>query len=122
MSIYTPDRWVIIECSYDNSITYKILAGWYGGFAGSNSWKLSSGIVEVVTTDYGYDFLNQSGSTYKCVERYSGLSLLTASIHESMIKQASEDANIKVRLIDRDEIPALALKIKELNDKDNYEK
>ncbi len=50
MSEYTPDKWVVIEIDYDGVKTQKILSSWYGGWAGSDSWRLSSGITEVLTS------------------------------------------------------------------------
>ena len=49
MSTYTPDKFVLIDYSpvYPPKERYAILAGFYGGFAGSNSWKRSISIASV---------------------------------------------------------------------------
>ena len=50
MSTYTPDLWVILEFKEKDSeeVNRKVLASWYGGYAGSDSWKLSSGITKQI--------------------------------------------------------------------------
>lgn len=79
MSNYTPDAWHIIKIAgYKDSDgpVYKVLAGWYGGYAGSDSWKLNSGITKITDQGEYYDVDGYSGSTYRCykgVERFSGL-------------------------------------------------
>ena len=36
-----PHKWVVIDYGkeYEDTQRYAILAGWYGGFAGSDSWN-----------------------------------------------------------------------------------
>ena len=45
---YFPHNWVVIDYGEEYAATqrYAILAGWYGGFTGIDSWKRSSPIVE----------------------------------------------------------------------------
>jgi len=81
MSTYTPDAWVILEV---NSIEYgktrKILAGWYGGYCGSDSWKLSSGnLKEYIDGDFSV-FPQESGSIYRCHRHAQRLTGYTSSI------------------------------------------
>lgn len=77
MSEYHPDSWVIVEInSAEHEVIHKVLAGWYGGFAGSNSWKLSSGIVSIAESGELVTMPQSSGSTYVCHkgdERMSGM-------------------------------------------------
>lgn len=73
---YTPDVWVVVEFTgSDVGEPYRrVLGGWYGGWGGSNSWKMSSGITETVEHTDHWEFRNASGSVYRCgkaVERYS---------------------------------------------------
>lgn len=86
---YAPDVWVVLKIqSKEFPTVYKILAGWYGGFAGSNSWKLSSGITSIHKDGEGYThFLNHSGSTYICHPNSYRLSGLTSSILATWQKQ-----------------------------------
>ena len=47
MSDYTPDRWMIARITSHNHPTIdKIIGSWYGGYAGSDEWRFSSGITK----------------------------------------------------------------------------
>ena len=81
MSTYSPDRWILVEItSKEHATIQKILAGWYGGFAGSNSWKLSSGNVTFIDKGDYYESLQESGSTYKLYKASEGFTGLTAGM------------------------------------------
>lgn len=93
---YVPDVWVILKITFKNDKPlYKILAGWYGGYAGSNSWKLSSGITSV---EQDPDFQDQShyhqysGSTYITNKCNYGFSSMTSSMLASWVKESDEGA------------------------------
>ena len=88
MSEYTPDCWVVIEIAADDTKVQRILSSWYGGFAGSNSWRLSSGITGVEELEDSYIIKNESGSIYTCYKRRYGMSSYTAGILEDFKKQA----------------------------------
>jgi hypothetical protein len=76
MSEYTPDRWTMLEITGKGSEPIrKIFAGWYGGYLGSDSWKLNSGVTNIRIDDSGhYEFDGQSGSTYYCHTNTYGMS------------------------------------------------
>ena len=74
MSTYYPDRWVIIEIDYNGDVIRKVLAGWYGGFASGDSWKLSSGITDIKLEGDVYAFTNESGSIYYCHKNNNSMS------------------------------------------------
>ena len=64
---YTPDGWIVVEFrTNDGEVNRKVMASWYGGYLGSDRWKLSSGITETIEHEDHYDFINHSGSVYKC--------------------------------------------------------
>ncbi len=88
MSEYTPDCWVIIEIAMEGSTVQRILSSWYGGWAGSDSWRLSSGITEVEVLEGLYIIKNHSGSIYTCYKKRYGMSSYTAGILEDFKKQA----------------------------------
>ena len=88
MSEYTPDRWVVIEIAMDNTKIQRILSSWYGGWAGSDSWRLSSGITEVEELEDSYIIKNESGSVYTCFKKRYGMSAYASGILESFKKQA----------------------------------
>lgn len=67
MSEYTPDRWLLLKITNDkNESHYRVFATWRGGYLGSDSWQMNSGITKVTeNTDY-YFFEGASGSLYIC--------------------------------------------------------
>ncbi len=66
MSINIPDTWQVVKMQRGSETNYKVFAGWYGGYTGGDSWKLSSGIVAVKEYSDRYEFKNHSGSIYIC--------------------------------------------------------
>ena len=88
MSKYIPDKWVVIEMDNGEDKIQKILSTWYGGYLGSNSWRLSSGITEVEELDDSYIIKNQSGSVYICFKNRYGMSIYTSGILEGFKKHA----------------------------------
>lgn len=80
MSTYTPDKFVLIDygTDYHPKERYAILAGFYGGFAGSNSWKRSSSIASVeVVDDKQLIVTTYSGSKYVLYKGCVGVTMLT---------------------------------------------
>lgn len=91
-NVYAPDKWVIIEIkNKDHEAHRRVLGSWYGGFAGSDSWRASSGITEVIDEGDHYHVLNESGSTYNCFKGCEGMSGYTMGVLSRMQKQAEED-------------------------------
>lgn len=79
MSNYWPDNWVIIKLKGDDP-HYRVLAGWSGGYATGDSWRLNSGITKVTEDDSSYHFSGSSGSTYHCGKQSYTLRMNTAGI------------------------------------------
>ena len=88
MSEYTPDKWVVIEIAMEGTVVQRILSSWYGGWAGSDSWRLSSGITGVEELEDSYIIKNESGSVYTCFKGRYGMSAYAMSILEDFKKQA----------------------------------
>lgn len=100
--IYHPDKWALIRLhSPDGTFVYKILASWYGGYAGSDSWKLSSGVVSSKDNDGVFEFGNYSGSVYKGSLQNYGTSSYTFGIFNSWITDAPD---IKIELIQEENV------------------
>jgi len=97
-NIYTPDRWVMVEFSHENHTIQKILAGWYGGFAGADSWKLSSGVVDTADLGDAFEFSNHSGSIYRCGKNSQGFSLLTRSVLDGWLKECENDSSLTIKV------------------------
>ena len=75
MQTYTPDTWVILLFDFpDYGKIHKVFAGWYGGYAQGDSWKLSSGIKTFVSEGKFYSSLQESGSTYNLCKQFEKLS------------------------------------------------
>lgn len=82
MSKYTADRWVMIKTNFKGAQYYKILASWYGGYTGSDSWKLSSGTVTASfdKATNSYHFPQVSKSEYVCHNSSYGTSMYTKNV------------------------------------------
>ena len=104
MSTYHPDKWVMLKItSKEHGVCYKVLASWYGGFGGSNSWKLSSGTKSANIADIGeggwVDFPQESNSTYTCFLDSYGTSAYTHMVLQSWLTglaEAGGDSTIEV--------------------------
>lgn len=95
--MYTPDAWVIVKLTGNKlpSTQYRVLAGWYGGYGGSDCWKLNSGITKIEDCDTRYEFHGASGSVYSCIkdaERFTGL---MSSIYAGYVADNNEDISIE---------------------------
>lgn len=106
MSEYTPDVWVVLE--FDRPTLTKplrkVFAGWYGGFAGSDSWKLNSGITETRLADGWYEFDGYSGSTYRCHPNSYKMSGLMYNVLGNWLKQAEQRGDTNIRVLTLDEV------------------
>lgn len=71
--MYQPDEWQLVKINGTDP-HYRVFAGWRGGFADGDRWKLNSGIVsaELDAEDY-WLFHGHSGSTYRCYKNNYGI-------------------------------------------------
>ena len=107
MSYYAPDRWVIVRIkSEKHPMIDKILGSWYGGYAGSDEWRMSSGVTKVVDKDTYYEVHNHSGSIYELSKQTEGMSAYTGSVYARLEKQLTEEGLGTIEIIN----------IKDLND------
>ena len=94
MNEYTPDRWSALKFTYNDKVTYKILGSWYGGYLGSDSWKLNSGVTSVKVDGDVLLFGGSSGSVYRCYKNAYGMSGFASSVYagfcEDIIKGGPE--------------------------------
>lgn len=90
MSEYTPDRWVIIG----DGKNFKIFGSWSGGYLGSDSWRLSSGLLEVIQDEENEDILlgkNYSGSVYNLRKTGQGISsAFCASVLNGLLERMND--------------------------------
>lgn len=87
---YYPDVWMVLRLrdNTTNETIDKVLGGWAGGWAGTDNWRLSSGIILVKDTDYGWDFYNESGSLYVCYDSFQRFSGTTEAVFRSLQKSS----------------------------------
>jgi len=88
VSVYTPVRWVVVKITTDKETLHKVFACWYGGYAGSDSWQMNSGIVKVESTDDYYVFHGYSGSVYRCYKNCYGTNGYGATVLQNFIDKA----------------------------------
>lgn len=108
MTTYEPDIWVplLIESERYGKI-YKVLAGWYGGFAGASNWRLSSGIESITVSDDG-SFLTipqSTGSVY-IVPAWTQMSSMLSNVFTGIVESSEEQKTFTVKLLELDELLA----------------
>jgi len=81
MAEYIPDKWEIVNLKIGDLNSNKVMGSWYGGFLGSDNWRLSSGITDVIENDNHYEIHNESGSVYMCHKKVQGMSAYTAQVY-----------------------------------------
>ena len=98
MSDYNPDKWLIVKITgKDTPPVHKVCACWYGGYLGSDSWKLNSGITRAYEDGMCFMFDGSSGSTYVCHKASYGASSYGFGVLEKMVTKALEhDVRIEV--------------------------
>jgi hypothetical protein len=98
MSDYTPDKWVVVKITGNEYPTYyKVFACWYGGYAGSDSWKLNSGITRVYEEGHCFMFDGSSGSKYACHKAQYGYNMYGGGVLHNMIENsAKHDVTIEI--------------------------
>ena len=101
MSEYTPDRWCVIRIPSPKETIYKVFASWSGGYAGSDSWKLNSGITQAVSVDGAWEFEGSSGSVYKCRVGGYGTNNYGHGVLDSMIRDA-KSAGMDIEILSED--------------------
>lgn len=94
---WCPDNWVVIKFKGDDP-HYRILAGWSGGYTGSDTWRLNSGIYECEETDSSFLFYGSSGSCYDCHKTSYGMRKNNAHVWAQLQEHRSD----KVELMPED--------------------
>jgi len=104
MSEYKPDKWVIIKIAGKNwepvhmPPVHKVFACWYGGYLGSDSWQLNSGIVKATLEGYVYSFKGSSGSVYECHKDCYGTNGYGAGVLSNIIAKAEKN-NVTIEIL-----------------------
>lgn len=71
-----PDRWLLVEHEGE----HRVLGSWGGGYLGSDSWRLNSGVVGVKCAGDDFVFEGRSGSEYVCRKTGYGSHTLGARV------------------------------------------
>jgi len=106
MNNYQPDVWVVLRlrgAAVPDGEIFKLLSGWYGGYAGSDSWRLNSGITRVSAQEDHFLVEGHSGSVYRCVQDSERTSLLTQSIYLDLCDRA-RDQGVTVEIVPMREV------------------
>jgi hypothetical protein len=102
MNEYIPDKWVVVKIEGKNvPLTYKVFGCWYGGYTGSDSWKLNSGIKTLSESEESYLFEGFSGSIYKCFKERYGMHMYGSGVLNDIINK-SEEHEVKVEIMPHD--------------------
>lgn len=102
MSDYRPDKWVVVKITGPKSPPiHKVFACWYGGWAGSDSWKLNSGITKATLEGFVYSFEGSSGSVYHCHKDIYGTNMYGDGVLQNMIKTAAK-ADVMIEILPED--------------------
>lgn len=96
MNSYRPNRWVIIRFKSDGEEVYKVMGGWSGGYLDVDSWRLNSGIVEVIDNGDEYEFVGTSGSVYICNKRTEGMTGLMGDVYHNWKNKIKEESKIEI--------------------------
>lgn len=118
MSVYTPDRWVVLEitdgsCSHDNQKYkfYKVFGTWAGGYLYGDSWRMNSGIERITSDSERFYFHGYSGSVYECRKDCEGiagaynhpvLNDLLKHPHVRLVNFEEEQMNFIIEELDHD--------------------
>jgi hypothetical protein len=95
VSDYTPDKWVVVKITgKDTSPVHKVFACWYGGYLGSDSWKLNSGITKVTLEGNVYYFEGSSGSVYECHKDTYGTNFYGGSVLSGLIEKVEKSGGM----------------------------
>ena len=100
MNAYTPDRWVVLELVSPKNTVRKVFAGWYGGYTGSDTWKLNSGITDIREQDNLFEFDGYSGSTYFCHRNSYGMSMYMHSVLTNWLNEAEQRGDVQINIIE----------------------
>jgi hypothetical protein len=103
MSEYSPDRWVVVKIVTPKERLYKVFASWSGGYGGSDSWKMNSGITYATLVDDRWEFAGYSGSVYSCHRDDYGTNGYGGTVLQGFIDQIpSQDATMEIMPRDTD--------------------
>ena len=97
MSEYSPDRWLVVKIVTPKERLYKVFATWSGGYVGSDSWQMNSGITQAILVDDCWEFKGFSGSVYSCHKEAYGTNGYGGNVLQGFIdKMPSQGATMEI--------------------------
>lgn len=97
MSDYQPDRWLVVKIITPEQQLYKVFATWSGGYTGSDSWQMNSGITRATLVDDLWEFEGYSGSVYSCHKDAYGTNGYGGNVLQGFIdKMPAQGATMEV--------------------------
>ena len=103
MSEYAPDRWVVVKIVTPKERLYKVFACWSGGYAGSDSWQMNSGITQANLVNNRWEFKGYSGSVYSCHTQAYGTNGYGSNVLQNFIdKMPGQGATMEIMPRDTD--------------------
>jgi len=99
---YYPDRWVLLKISRpDVDPIYKLFSTWFGGYCGSESWKINSGVKKITQDETCFFVEGYSESVYSCDKHTYGTNLYTSGVLSDMIENAAK-SGVTVEILPED--------------------
>jgi 5-methylcytosine-specific restriction endonuclease McrBC GTP-binding regulatory subunit McrB len=108
----TPDRWVVIKIKTPEETILKLFSTWFGGYAGNDSWRLNSGITEIIEEDNYYIVKGHSETVYKIGKNNTGTSGYTGGVLQHQILERIPDYIETSVILDIDEVIEILKEIK----------
>ena len=98
---YTPNKWVLLKLTNKETqeVHQRVYAGWFGGFAHGDNWRLNSGVVDTHEYDNYFVFTSASGKEYICYKNSQGtegMSMYMLNVLHDIIEKASETVDIEI--------------------------
>lgn len=105
MSDYTPDKWAIAHItSKEYPPINRVIGSWYGGYTGSDSWRMNSGIEKIEDKGDFYNIHGKSGSVYQCYKKCEGMSSYTQTVMNNMATKLEKSGEGIMQIINIKEI------------------
>ncbi len=107
---YCPDRWIVVIITTPTESWKRVFSGAYGGYGGSDTWRMSSPIVSETREGNALTFITESGSEYQCHLGAYGMSGYMNAVFDNYAERNSE----KVSLLIDETYKDMALKYEKL--------
>lgn len=112
-NVHIPDTWELVKITdKKGEINVKILAEWSGSYIYGRNWRLSSGIVTIVSDGDHFIIDNRSGSSYKVDKSRKSLGSLSLDVYKQL-ENAGKIKEYTVEIISIEQLESELAKSKE---------